>query len=109
MTNEIVIGIPGDEDLSALAARLSNLLGVPFEERESSHYGGGYYLAQPSGDEEIRLYRNYDPLDGAPFFENARDCPALLRVFFTERDVDELTERIRAQVHPATRILRRHP
>ncbi len=104
---EVVIGIPGGVDLPALAGRLGDLLGVAFEERESGHYGGSYYLAEPGGDEEIRLYRNRDPLDGTWFFDDARDCPALLRLFFTPRDVDALVAAIQARIHPAARILRR--
>jgi hypothetical protein len=104
---DVVIGIPGDADLSERGAVLANVLDAQFEARESGHYGGTYYLAEPGGDEELRLYRNHDPIDGTPFFAEAQDCPVLLRLLFTERDPDALVDRIRTEIHPATRVLRR--
>jgi hypothetical protein len=101
---DVVIGIGGDTDLEALATRLGDLLGVRFEERDSGHYGT-YYLAEPDGDEELRLYRNRDPIDGTPFVDDP-DCAVLLRLLFTERDAGELAERIRTATHRGAEVLR---
>jgi hypothetical protein len=104
---DVVIGI-GDEDLPALAARLGELLDVRFEERDSGYYAGPYYLAETDGDEELRLYRNRDPLDGTPYVGDAEDSPTLLRLLFTERDAEELAERIRTETKRDARLLRRN-
>ena len=104
---DVVIGIPGDAEMADRAAALGDVLDVRFDERESGHYGGTYYVAEPGGNEELRLYRNRDPIDGTPFVGDAEDCPVLLRVLFTDRDPDELVDRIRTAIHPAARVLRR--
>lgn len=106
MTADAVVGIAGDVDLGELARRLEELLEVRFEERESGYYNGGtYYLAEPGGKEQLRLYGNHDPLDGRPFFEDA--STALLRLLFTERDPHEIAGRIADGVGRDAHVLQR--
>lgn len=84
---------------------LEPLLGVRFEVRESGHYAdGSYYLAEPGGDEELRLYRNHDPIDGTPFFDG--DSTVLLRLFSADRDPGQLADSIREGLGRDARVLR---
>lgn len=100
-----MIGIAGDADVRGLAPALEPLLGVRFEERESGNYAdGAYYLAEPGGREELRLYRNHDPLDGTPFFDG--DAAVLLRLFSTPRDPEQLAAAIRERLDRDARVLR---
>jgi hypothetical protein len=97
MTADVVIGIPARID--ELVAPLEQLFETEFEERESEHYGGAYFLAELPPSEEIRLYVNDDPAQ-------RREYPALLRLFSTPRQVDALVSQIRAAVHPGALLLR---
>jgi hypothetical protein len=105
-TEELVIGIPGTHDLATLAPLLGEVLGVEFEDRESSHYAGGtYFLARADDSETIRVLRNVDAIDGTPLYENADTYPALLRLVLTERSPAELLRAIQTRVHPEAQIL----
>jgi hypothetical protein len=106
VNTDVVIGIGGDSDIDDLAPRLGELLDVRFEERESGQYGGGsYYRARPDGDEELRLYRNFDPVDGTSL--EAEEYAALLRLLFTERDPDRLAEGIASALGHGADVVRR--
>jgi hypothetical protein len=104
-TPDLVIGIPGASDLAALAKLLDEVLGISFQERDSSHYGGTYFLAHPSETETIRLYRTRDAFDGQPLVGSAADFPSLLRLVYTEREPAALLREVQARVDPAAAIL----
>jgi hypothetical protein len=106
-TTDLVIGIPGANDLAALAELLDEVLGITFQERESSHYGGTYYLAHPSDSETIRLYRNRDAFDGQPLVGSADDYPSLLRLVYTPRAPEALLRDVQARVHAEAQVLSR--
>ena len=102
-----MIGISGQRDLATLARSLGQVLGVEFEDRESSHYAGGtYYLAHPGELETIRVYANQDAIDGTPIYETSHAYPSLLRLVLTDRAPQTVLRDVQAEVDPAARILK---
>ena len=58
-----VYGIAGTT-LDELVPRIQQRLGVELRERDSSYYGGRYYLYRASPGRELRLYENYAVVNG---------------------------------------------
>ena len=79
--------------LEELAPLLQQVLGLPFQERESSYYAGEYYLYQPSYGQEIRLYRNHDPVTDSWVREQYRDYAVILEVSGLDT-MDEIRQRV---------------
>jgi hypothetical protein len=72
----IILGFPST-DVDLLARQLETLLGVQFEDRESSYRGGAYcYAMFPQG--QLYLQTNFDLLDDEPFEENWPEKQAIL-------------------------------
>lgn len=70
--------------LSSARERVERVLGVAFEERDSS-YQGAYYMWGESNSEHIVLKVNVDPFDGGPVEQSCPDYTILLYVNATER------------------------
>ena len=105
-TRHFTVGIPTTTPLAAIAAAVSAALGVLFRERDSAYYGGQYFLAGAAGVEEIRIYRNYDPQDRSPIYEDATDCPALIEFSRTPRDPTGSAQILSAALGVACRVVR---
>lgn len=100
----IIIGIGGSNDGDKVAGAISSILGASFEGRNSSHYGGDYYLARVERPESIRLFPNLDPLEGTAYYETTAEFPFVLRLQSSNRDVEDLVVRIAGRLGSARRI-----
>jgi hypothetical protein len=79
--------------LEELAPRLQSVLGLPFQQRESSYYAGRYYLYKPAYGQEIRLYRNRYPVGDAWVREQYRDYSVILEVSGLD-GMDEIQQKV---------------
>ena len=105
-TRHFTLGIPSAAPVADIAAVAGPAFGVPFRERDSSYYGGQYFLAGSAGAEEIRIYRNYEPQDRAPVYADAADCPTLIAFSGTARDPADSARALSDALGVACRIVR---
>lgn len=91
--------------LEEVAGAIMPLLGVSFTERDSSYFAGRYLLGKAPDGEEIRIYRNYDPVDNSPIYKQAADCSVLVELRQTERNVEKVVQQIREEAAIACRAV----
>ena len=84
-------GIAGT--LEDVAARMQQLLGVEFEERDSSYYAGTYYLYRKEYGRSLQLYNNYDSVAGSWVREHYRDHALILEVSVMD-DMDGIQRKL---------------
>lgn len=84
-------GIAGT--LEDVAARMQQLLGVQLEERDSSYYAGTYYLYRKDPDGLLRLYNNYDSMEGEWIREQYREHALMLEVSCLD-DMDGIQQKL---------------
>lgn len=84
-------GIAGT--LEDVAARMEQLLGLRFEERDSSYYAGTYYLYRRAPDGSLQLYNNYDSVGGFWVREQYRDHALMLEVSCLD-DMDGIQQKL---------------
>lgn len=93
--SRVVLGLPvADIEIAANAVR--RVLAVALRPRESSHYGGEYYLGETTLPEDLRLFRNIDAVDGTSHHGDATRSPLVLRLMGTDRDPAEVAEQLGA-------------
>lgn len=67
--------------LDGLARRLSERLGIAFQERDSDYWGGLYFLARGSDVAELlQLHSNSAGIDGGPVLSDYAEWATLLHV-----------------------------
>lgn len=67
--------------LEPVARRIEQLLGLKFEERDSSYYAGTYYLyRERTYGRSLQLYNNYDSVGGFWIREQYRDHALIAEV-----------------------------
>lgn len=79
--------------LTLAKAKVEELTGVSFEERDSTYHGGVYYLHGEIASENFILKNNIDPFDGDPVEQEFPDYPVLFYINATYRSL-ELLERL---------------
>ncbi len=84
-------GIAGT--LEEVAARMQQLLGVRFEERDSSYYAGTYYLYRKDHGRSLQLYKNYDSVGGFWVREQYRDHALILEASCLD-DMDGIQQKL---------------
>ncbi len=94
--------------LDVIAAAVAPALEAAFRERDSSFYGGQYFLAGEAMKEEIRIYRNYDPGEDSPIYQDAPDWPVVMDFSRTCRDSSDMARRIQEMLAVEYRIIRGH-
>jgi hypothetical protein len=77
-----------EASLALVKSELERLIGIIFEERESSYQAGIYYISGPANSEQFLLKRNVDPFDGEPAEQGFPDYPVILYINATERDAE---------------------
>ena len=100
----VAIGIASD-DLDATARAAGGVLALDLPPRESGHYGGDYYRGPDGSPEDVRLYRNLDPVDGSSHFGDARQHPLVLRLLDTSRDPAGLAGALAAALGAPAEVL----
>jgi hypothetical protein len=78
--------------LEETAPRVQQLLGLPLQERDSSYYAGTYYLYSHS-DGKLRLFQNFDPIQGAWVRERYCDYAVILEVSNLD-DMDTIQQKL---------------
>ncbi len=66
-------------DLEEIRDRIEKVLKVQFRKHDSSFLGGDYYRSKGTDEEEMILFRNWDPVDKEPIQEPGA-CKAILRI-----------------------------
>lgn len=100
----VVLGL-ATEDLDTAADAVRQTLSIALRPRESSHYGGDYYRGDTTPPEDVRLYRNVDPVDGTSHHGDAGRTPVILRVMGTDRDPDDLAQQLRVELGADVAVL----
>lgn len=80
----------GSKNVSLLLARshIEQVLGILFEERNSTYQGGNYYIFGSRDSENFILKTNLDPFDEKPVEQSFPDCSVLLYINATDRSAD---------------------
>ena len=100
----IIIGVCLRDSWEEVADAVSRALGIHLEPHDSSHGGGDYYLGDWE-DEEVYVYPNWDILDDEPFYEEALDCPVLIRFNYPREDPTERARVLGEKLGAPCRVL----
>jgi hypothetical protein len=73
---------------------IAQALAIRFALHNSSFWGGDYYRGRVSSQTVAYLFHNHDLLDDTPFYEEASDCPLLLRLDHLDEQTEVLAQRI---------------
>ena len=86
-----------EKDIFRVRMTLESLLGISFEERESSYYGGRYFRFESPAFGQFILRDNFDSVENEWIEESHQDLPFLLCI--SERTDSEKLKRTLAQVN----------
>jgi hypothetical protein len=79
MNKDLTIGFSG-EDIFLIKTMIERLLNKSFEERESSFYGGRYFIITDALMGELTLQENYDQIEEEWIEDADHDLVFILRV-----------------------------
>ena len=70
----------GNSDPARVAEEIGAALGVAFEERDSSYWGGGYYLCRDALPlcQSFRVFPNLDLVDRVPIYKEHEESPVVI-------------------------------
>jgi len=79
MTKNLKFG-SRSKDLAAVSERIAETLEIAFKMRESSYWGGDYYLARPAGAYagEVRVFRNKDVYERTAIYAEFESSKTLI-------------------------------
>ena len=109
MPTTVVLGLPTMAGLVGVVEPIAQALAMDFELHDSSFWGGDYYLGRGTGEPRAYLFPNHDILDNTPFYEEAPDCPLLLRLDDMDEPAEALAGLIRHVLAVPCRILELWP
>jgi hypothetical protein len=84
-----MLGVTSD-DIEKAKSWIEELTGLRGEARESSVWGGDYYLFGQSSACQLKLFKNTDLYDRERIFDNHSDWKLLILVECGDKDTEEL-------------------